>query len=170
MNCREILAGIGATLFSARPQSDRRSAQGAGKPLRITHAVTSLAYMQSYVAQQNGYFAKAGFAPQIIDTGGGGPDVQLVLGGRAELTVNDGAQIFRRWRRGRSSSACWACSTAPSSTPRSARRPPSASVSRIDAVRAAAQAAQGTEDRRDAGRGADLAACPLQSRRRRSRS
>ena len=56
--------------------------------------MTSLAYMQSYIAQQNGYFAKAGFAPQIIDTGGGGPDVQLVLGGRAELTVNDGAQIL----------------------------------------------------------------------------
>jgi NitT/TauT family transport system substrate-binding protein len=94
MNRREFVAGIGATLFSSGVSPQLVLAQGAGKPLRITHAVTSLAYMQSYVAQQNGYFAAAGFAPQIIDTGGGGPDVQLVLGGRAELTVNDGAQIF----------------------------------------------------------------------------
>lgn len=94
MNRREVLAGIGVAALSAGLNPQRVLAQGTGKPLRITHAVTSLAYMQSYVAQQNGYFAKAGFAPQIIDTGGGGPDVQLVLGGRAELTVNDGAQIF----------------------------------------------------------------------------
>ena len=94
MNRREVVAGIGAALFSAGVSPTITLAQGAGKPLRITHAVTSLAFMQSYIAQQNGYFAKEGFAPQIIDTGGGGPDVQLVLGGRAELTVNDGAQIF----------------------------------------------------------------------------
>ncbi len=94
MDRRALLAGMGAALFPAGLAPRLALAQGAGKPLRITHAVTSLAYMQSYIAQQNGYFAKAGFAPQIIDTGGGGPDVQLVLGGRAELTVNDGAQIF----------------------------------------------------------------------------
>jgi ABC-type nitrate/sulfonate/bicarbonate transport system substrate-binding protein len=56
--------------------------------------------MQSYICQQNGYFEQAGFAPQIIDTGGGGPDVQLVLGGRAELTVNDGAQILPALQQG----------------------------------------------------------------------
>src|SRR5258708_2724737 len=94
MNRREVAAGIGASLFSARGGPTVSLAQAAGKPLSITHAVTSLAYIQSYIAQQNGHFAKAGFAPEIIDTGGGGPDVQLVLGGRAELTVNDGAQIF----------------------------------------------------------------------------
>jgi ABC-type nitrate/sulfonate/bicarbonate transport system substrate-binding protein len=94
MDRREVVAGIGAALFAAGVNPTITLAQGAAKPLRITHAVTSLAYMQSYIAQQNGYFAKAGFAPQLIDTGGGGPDVQLVLGGRAELTVNDGAQVF----------------------------------------------------------------------------
>ena len=94
MQRRDVLTGIGAALFSAGVNPTLVLAQGSGKPLRITHAVTSLAYMQSYVAQQNGYFREAGFAPQIIDTGGGGPDVQLVLGGRAELTVNDGAQIL----------------------------------------------------------------------------
>jgi NitT/TauT family transport system substrate-binding protein len=94
MQRREVISGIGAALFTAGINPTIVLGQGAGKPLRITHAVTSLAYMQSYVAQQNGYFEKAGFVPQIIDTGGGGPDVQLVLGGRAELTVNDGAQIL----------------------------------------------------------------------------
>jgi NitT/TauT family transport system substrate-binding protein len=94
MDRRTFLAATGGALLSAGINPAASLAQGAGKPLRITHAVTSLAYMQSYIAQQNGYFSNAGFAPQIIDTGGGGPDVQLVLGGRAELTVNDGAQIF----------------------------------------------------------------------------
>jgi NitT/TauT family transport system substrate-binding protein len=94
MQRREVITGIGAALLAAGVSPTIVLAQGSGKPLRITHAVTSLAYMQSYIAQQNGYFKEAGFAPQIIDTGGGGPDVQLVLGGRADLTVNDGAQIL----------------------------------------------------------------------------
>ncbi|WP_315835338.1 ABC transporter substrate-binding protein [Bradyrhizobium prioriisuperbiae] len=94
MQRREVITGIGAALLSAGVSPTIVLGQGAGKPLRITHAVTSLAYMQSYIAQQNGYFREAGFAPQIIDAGGGGPDVQLVLSGRAELTVNDGAQIL----------------------------------------------------------------------------
>ena len=100
MQRRDVLTGIGAALFSAGVNPTLVLAQGSGKPLRITHAVTSLAYMQSYVAQQNGYFKEAGFVPQIIDTGGGGPDVQLVLGGRAELTVNDGAQILPALQQG----------------------------------------------------------------------
>ena len=94
MQRREVIKGIGAALLSAGVSPTIVLGQGSAKPLRITHAVTSLAYMQSYIAQQNGYFSEAGFAPKIIDTGGGGPDVQLVLGGRAELTVNDGAQIL----------------------------------------------------------------------------
>lgn len=94
MQRREVVTGIGAALLAAGVSPTIVLAQGSAKPLRITHAVTSLAYMQSYIAQHNGYFKEAGFATQIIDTGGGGPDVQLVLGGRAELTVNDGAQIL----------------------------------------------------------------------------
>ena len=100
MDRRRVVAGIGAALLAAAVRPTIVLAQGSGKPLRITHAVTSLAYMQSYIAQQNGYFEQAGFAAQIIDTGGGGPDVQLVLGGRAELTVNDGAQIFPALQQG----------------------------------------------------------------------
>jgi NitT/TauT family transport system substrate-binding protein len=56
--------------------------------------VTSLSYVQSYVAQSQGFFRDAGLTAELIDTGGGGPDVQLVIGGRAELTVNDGAQVL----------------------------------------------------------------------------
>jgi NitT/TauT family transport system substrate-binding protein len=100
MQRRDVLSGIGAALLSAGINPTLALAQGAGKTLRITHAVTSLAYIQSYIAQQKGYFAEAGFAPQIIDTGGGGPDVQLVLGGRAEMTVNDGAQILPALQQG----------------------------------------------------------------------
>lgn len=56
--------------------------------------MTSLAYIQSYAAASLGYLADEGLDVELIDTGGGGPDVQLVLGGRAETTVNDGAQIL----------------------------------------------------------------------------
>lgn len=97
---RAFTSGLGGAAATAMIQPTIVLAQAGGKPLRITHAVTSLAYMQSYIAVQNGYFNQAGLAAQIIDTGGGGPDVQLVLGGRAEVTVNDGAQILPALQQG----------------------------------------------------------------------
>jgi NitT/TauT family transport system substrate-binding protein len=101
MRRRDVISGLGAALVTAGVSPTIVLGQGAGKkPLRITHAVTSLAYIQSYIASQNGYFDQAGFAPQLIDTGGGGPDVQLVLSGRADLTVNDGAQILPALQQG----------------------------------------------------------------------
>ena len=101
MKRRDVISGIGAALLSSGVNPTIVFGQSGGKkPLRITHAVTSLAYIQSYIANQNGYFDEAGFAPQLIDTGGGGPDVQLVLSGRADLTVNDGAQILPALQQG----------------------------------------------------------------------
>ncbi|MGY3609320.1 MULTISPECIES: ABC transporter substrate-binding protein [unclassified Bradyrhizobium] len=97
---RAFVSGFGGAMATAALQPSIVLAQAGGKPLRITHAVTSLAYMQSYIANQNGYFNQAGLTAQIIDTGGGGPDVQLVLGGRAEMTVNDGAQILPALQQG----------------------------------------------------------------------
>ena len=64
MQRREVITGIGAALLSAGVSPTIVLAQGSAKPLRITHAVTSLAYMQSYIAQQNGYFREAGFLPR----------------------------------------------------------------------------------------------------------
>jgi ABC-type nitrate/sulfonate/bicarbonate transport system substrate-binding protein len=101
INRRNVIRGVGGALVSAGVGPTIVLAQGTtGKSIRITHAVTSLAYIQSYVANQNGYFQQAGLTAQIIDTGGGGPDVQLVLGGRAEMTVNDGAQILPALQQG----------------------------------------------------------------------
>jgi NitT/TauT family transport system substrate-binding protein len=97
---RAFVSGLAGATVTTVTQPTVVLAQAGGKPLRITHAVTSLAYMQSYVAAQNGYFNQAGLTAQIIDTGGGGPDVQLVLGGRAEMTVNDGAQILPALQQG----------------------------------------------------------------------
>lgn len=74
-------------------------AQGL-KAIKVTQAVTSLAYIQSYVAQQNGYFKAEGLEAELISTGGGGPDVQIVLAGKAEFTVNDGAQVFPAVQQG----------------------------------------------------------------------
>lgn len=97
---RAFVSGLSGALATAGLSPTVVLAHAGGKPLRITHAVTSLAYIQSYIANQNGYFSQAGLTAQIIDTGGGGPDVQLVLGGRAEMTVNDGAQILPALQQG----------------------------------------------------------------------
>jgi NitT/TauT family transport system substrate-binding protein len=97
---RLFVSGLGGALVAAGCSPTIGLAQASGKQLRVTHAVTSLAYIQSYIAQQKGYFSQAGLTAQLIDTGGGGPDVQLVLGGRAEMTVNDGAQVLPALQQG----------------------------------------------------------------------
>lgn len=96
---RHVLAGLGGSFAAASLQLRPRAA-AAATGVRITHAVTSLAFLQSYVAAEKGYFAEEGFEAELVDTGGGGPDVQLVLGGRAEATVNDGAQVLPAIQQG----------------------------------------------------------------------
>jgi ABC-type nitrate/sulfonate/bicarbonate transport system substrate-binding protein len=94
---RQTLAGIAGTAL-ALPW--RAWSEPAPRAIRVTQAVTSLSYMHSYVAQSQGYFKEAGLTAELVDTGGGGPDVQLVLAGRAELTVNDGAQVLPALQQG----------------------------------------------------------------------
>lgn len=94
---RQFLAGIAGTALALPYQA---SSQPAPRAIRVTHAVTSLSYIHSYVAQQQGFFKDAGLTAELVDTGGGGPDVQLVLAGRAELTVNDGAQVLPALQQG----------------------------------------------------------------------
>jgi NitT/TauT family transport system substrate-binding protein len=95
---RQLLraAGAAATVACASPLLRAQSLQS----LKVTQAVTSLAYIQSFVAQQNGYFKSEGLDVELISTGGGGPDVQIVLAGKAEFTVNDGAQVFPAVQQG----------------------------------------------------------------------
>lgn len=90
-------------------QAATAAALGASSPLlraqslrsvKVTQAVASLAYIHSFVAQQNGYFKAAGLDAELVNTGGGGPDVQIVLAGKAEFTVNDGAQVFPAVQQG----------------------------------------------------------------------
>jgi len=73
----------------------------AAKSVRITQAVTALAFIQNYVAQSQGFFEAEGLSAEIIDTRGGGPDVQMVLAGRAEFTTNDGAQVLPAIQQGK---------------------------------------------------------------------
>lgn len=88
------LATLGLGL-SVRPARARNAL-----PVKVTQAVSSLAYIQSYVAQRKGYFHDQGLEAQLVNTGGGGPDVQIVLAGRAEFTVNDGAQVLPAVQQG----------------------------------------------------------------------
>lgn len=73
----------------------------ADKSIRITQAVTALAFIQNYVAQSQGFFEAEGLSAEIVDTRGGGPDVQMVLAGRAEFTTNDGAQVLPAIQQGK---------------------------------------------------------------------
>lgn len=89
-------AGAAAALACATPLLRAQGLQS----IKVTQAVTSLAYVQSFVAQQNGYFKAEGLEAELVNTGGGGPDVQIVLAGKAEFTVNDGAQVFPAVQQG----------------------------------------------------------------------
>jgi len=97
---REILTSIAGIAGTALALPRLSSAQSSPRSIRVTQAVTSLSYIHSYVAQSQGFFKQAGLAAELVDTGGGGPDVQLVLAGRAELTVNDGAQVLPALQQG----------------------------------------------------------------------
>jgi hypothetical protein len=57
---RLFVSGLGGALVAAGCSPTIGLAQASGKQLRVTHAVTSLAYIQSYIAQQKGYFSQAG--------------------------------------------------------------------------------------------------------------
>ncbi|MEZ0309484.1 MAG: ABC transporter substrate-binding protein [Ramlibacter sp.] len=89
-------AGAAAAVACASPLLRAQGLQS----VKVTQAVSSLAYIQSFVAQQNGYFKSEGLDTELINTGGGGPDVQIVLAGKAEFTVNDGAQVFPAVQQG----------------------------------------------------------------------
>lgn len=89
-------ASLGSAAFTAGSLGLPRPARAAPEVSRlvITQAVTSLAFIQNYIAAELGYFADEGLEVEVVVTRGGGPDVQAVLAGDAAFTVNDGAQIL----------------------------------------------------------------------------
>lgn len=95
-----IIGGTGLAGLSAFGGMSLGRQAAAATPVRITQAVTALAFVQNYVAQSQGYFADAGLDAALIDTRGGGPDVQAVLAGAAEFTANDGAQVLPALQKG----------------------------------------------------------------------
>ena len=100
INRRSLLAS-GAAFGAASTLGFPRGAMAAETVL-ITQAVTALAFIQNYVAKSQGFFDDEGVKAQLIDTRGGGPDVQMVLAGRADFTTNDGAQIIPAIQEGKS--------------------------------------------------------------------
>ena len=94
---RAVVQATGAaTLLGISPLLRAQSLQ----QIKVTQAVSSLAYIQSFVAQNMGLFKAEGLEAELVTTGGGGPDVQIVLAGRAEFTVNDGAQVLPAIQQG----------------------------------------------------------------------
>lgn len=89
-------AGAGMAAFASTGLIGSRAAHAAPEVSRIiiTQAVTSLAFIQNYLASELGYFGDEGLDVEVVVTRGGGPDVQAVLTGDAAFTVNDGAQIL----------------------------------------------------------------------------
>lgn len=92
------VAGTAGALGLGLPLAARPAA--AATSVSITQAVTALAFIQNYVAQSQGFFEAEGLDVQLVDTRGGGPDVQMVLAGRAEFTTNDGAQVLPALQKG----------------------------------------------------------------------
>lgn len=78
------------------------------RTISITQAVTSMAFLQNYVAVSQGFFEREGLNVEIVDTGGGGPDVQAVLAGDAAFTINDGAQVLPALDKGKELTAVMA--------------------------------------------------------------
>lgn len=91
---------LGAATLAGTPRFGR-AAEPEVSDIRVTQAVTSLAFIQNYVAQNKGFFADEGLNAEIVVTRGGGPDVQAVLAGDAAFTVNDGAQVLPALAKGR---------------------------------------------------------------------
>ena len=90
-------AGTGLALLSGlRPAM----AAPEVRNVKITQAVASLAFIQNYIAQSQGFFKDAGLDVEIIVTQGGGNDVKAVLSGDAAFTANDGAQVIPAFVRG----------------------------------------------------------------------
>jgi NitT/TauT family transport system substrate-binding protein len=99
MHTRRTLLKAGAATAALATLAGGRSVFAA-EPVTITQAVTALAFIQNYVAESQGYFEQNDINANFIDTRGGGPDVQLVLAGRADFTTNDGAQVLPAIQRG----------------------------------------------------------------------
>ncbi|MZR31604.1 ABC transporter substrate-binding protein [Sneathiella litorea] len=99
---RSFLAGTAATLALAGAVGFNRTAFAASslQKITVTQAVTSLAFIQNYLASELGYFKDEGLDVEIVVTRGGGPDVQAVISGDAAFTVNDGAQVLPAVARG----------------------------------------------------------------------
>mgnify|MGYP003571138142 CR=1 FL=1 len=89
-------ASLGAAAFATSNLGFPGLARAAPEVSRLvmTQAVTSLAFIQNYIAAELGFFSDEGLEVEIVVTRGGGPDVQAVLAGDAAFTVNDGAQIL----------------------------------------------------------------------------
>ena len=73
----------------------------AADKVSVTHAVVSLAYISDYVAAAKGFYAEEGLDVTVIVTQGGGPDVQAVLAGEAQFTINDGPQTIPAIQEGK---------------------------------------------------------------------
>tara|TARA_R110002095_G_scaffold54079_1_gene46722 strand:- start:1973 stop:3097 length:1125 start_codon:yes stop_codon:yes gene_type:complete len=99
---RSFLTGSAATLALAGTIGLKRPAFGAStlQKITVTQAVTSLAFIQNYLASELGFFKEEGLDVDLVVTRGGGPDVQAVISGDAAFTVNDGAQVLPALARG----------------------------------------------------------------------
>ena len=99
---RSFLTGAAATLALAGTMRFNRTAFAATtlQKVTVTQAVTSLAFIQNYLARELGYFKDEGLDVEIVVTNGGGPDVQAVISGDAAFTINDGAQVLPAFVRG----------------------------------------------------------------------
>ncbi len=72
----------------------------AAEKITITTPVESLTASALYIARGQGFFAAEGLEPQIVVTGGTGPDVQALLVGQADFAYTPGTHLIEPVAKG----------------------------------------------------------------------
>jgi NitT/TauT family transport system substrate-binding protein len=71
------------------------------KPLRVTIPVPAMVFYPLYVAADQGFFAKQGYAFEIISTAGDGPDIDALISGSVDFTISTPNRLFTAYEQGK---------------------------------------------------------------------
>jgi NitT/TauT family transport system substrate-binding protein len=71
------------------------------KPLRVTIPVPAMVFYPLFVAVDQGFFAKQGYAFEIISTAGDGPDIDALISGSVDFTISTPNRLFTAYEQGK---------------------------------------------------------------------
>jgi len=97
---RAIIVGAVCVLAGVLALGAGAEAQNL-KPLRVTIPVPAMVFYPLYVAADQGFFAKQGYAFEIISTAGDGPDIDALISGSVDFTVSTPNRLFTAYEQGK---------------------------------------------------------------------